>query len=73
MGEEYIEWCIKIFEEYCLDRRCCFLYFYVLNELGILWLKRGDFEKVLGFLQDVERLYYFFNEDKGGVFFEVYE
>lgn len=72
-GEEHIERCIKTLEEYRLDRRCCSLYLHALNELGILWSKRGDSEKALGFLQDAERLYHSFNEDKGGAPFEVHE
>lgn len=69
MGEEFFKNCINIFVEYCMDKRSCFIYLYVLNELGIFWFKRGDFEKVLGFLQDVEKLYYSYKKEMEGCFF----
>ena len=72
-GEERIERCIKILEEHRLDRRCCSLYLRALNELGILWSKRGDSEKALGFLQDAEKLYHTFTKEEGGSPYEIHE
>ena len=72
-GEEHIERCIKTLEEDRLDRRCCSLYLHALNELGILWSKRGDSEKALGYLQEAERLYHAFTKEQGGAPHEVHE
>lgn len=72
-GEEHIERCIKTLKEYRLDRRCCSLYLHALNELGILWSKRGDCEKALDFLEDAERLYHAFTEEQGGAPYDVHE
>lgn len=72
-GEEHIERCIKTLEEHRLDRRCCSVYLHALNELGILWSKRGDSEKALGFLQDAEKLYHTFTKEEGGAPYEIHE
>lgn len=72
-GEEHIERCIKTLEEHRLDRRCCSIYLHALNELGILWSKRGDSERALGFLQEAERLYHTFTKEEGGAPYEIHE
>ena len=74
-GEEHIERCIKTLEEHRLDRRCtcCSIYLHALNELGILWSKRGDSEKALGFLQEAEKLYHTFAKEEGGTPYEIHE
>ena len=72
-GEDHIERCIKTLEELRLDRRCCSVYLHCLNELGILWSKRGDSEKALGFLQDAEKLYHTFTKEDGGSPYEIHE
>ena len=72
-GEEHIERSIKTLEEHRLDRRCCSVYLHALNELGILWSKRGDSEKALGFLQDAEKLYLTFTKEEGGAPYEIHE
>ena len=73
-GEEHIERCIKTLDEHRLDKRCCSVHLHALNELGILWSKRGDSEKALGFLQDAERLYHTYaKEGEGGSPYEIHE
>ena len=63
-GEEHIERCIKALEEHRLDKRCCSICLQALNELAVLWSKRGDSEKALGFLQDAEKLYHTYTKDE---------
>lgn len=65
-GEEHIKLCIKTLEEYRLDKRSCSIYLHALNELGILWSKRGDSEKALAFLQDAEKLYHTYTKEEEG-------
>ena len=73
-GEEHIERCIKTLEEHRLDKRCCSIHLHALNELGILWSKRGDSEKALGFLQDAEKLYHTYTkEEEAGSPYEIHE
>lgn len=73
-GEEHIERCVKTLDEHRLDKRCCSIYLHALNELGILWSKRGDSEKALGFLQDAEKLYHIYiKEEEGGSPYEIHE
>lgn len=73
-GEEHIERCIKTLEKHRLDKRCCSIHLHALNELGILWSKRGDSEKALGFLQDAEKLYHTYTkEEESGSPYEIHE
>lgn len=73
-GEEHIERCIKTLDEHRLDKRCSSIYLHTLNELGILWSKRGDSEKALGFLQDAEKLYHTYTkEEEGGSPYDIHE
>ena len=72
-GEEHLMRSFELLERYRLDRRCCSTVLHCLNQMGILWSRRGDPEKALGFLQEGEQLYHSFTKDIGGSPFGLHE
>ena len=72
-GEEHVERCIRNLSEHRLNRSCSTIYLHALNELGILWSKRGDSEKSLRYFRDAEELYRDFTEEIGGSPYGMHE
>lgn len=72
-GEEHLLRCLDMLSENRLDRRCCSTVLQGLNQLGILWSRRGDPKKALEFLQDGEKVYHMFKKEIGGSPFGLHE
>lgn len=58
LGEEYLIKVIEFIEKYKFDKNVVDIYLYVLNNLGILWFGRRNFEKVFFYLLKVEEFYF---------------
>ncbi|KAL3872895.1 hypothetical protein ACJMK2_036075 [Sinanodonta woodiana] len=65
-GEEHINKCIDYVEKHPLDSHTCNIYQNALNQLGILWTGRREYNKALNLLLLSESLYKNFKHEVGG-------
>ncbi|KAK3584584.1 hypothetical protein CHS0354_040286 [Potamilus streckersoni] len=65
-GEEHINKCIDSIEKYHLDPRTSNIYQNALNQLGILWTGRREYNKSLNLLLQAESIYKAFKHEVGG-------
>ena len=56
-GEQYIQSIKQQFEEYKLKPEFCTVMIKCLQQLGMIWNKRGEFDKSLGYFNEAEKLY----------------
>ncbi|XP_076099497.1 KIF-binding protein-like [Mytilus galloprovincialis] len=64
-GEEKILKCIDDLETFKFENNVVNVYQHLLNNLGILWSARRDYNKALKFLKDAEQQYLHFKEECG--------
>ncbi len=65
-GEEHLRKAEEGLAENKLDKHVCGLYVSILNQLGILWTGRRQYEKALGLLQQAESVYKKYKHEMGG-------
>ncbi|XP_070544947.1 KIF-binding protein-like [Ptychodera flava] len=72
-GEEHLNKCLSALQSEKLNQKCVSIVLSTLNQYGILWCARSDFDKALHYLQESESLYAQYLHEVGKAPYSIHE